>query len=139
MKVAFDTNVLLDAILNRTESESANALIKAVIEDRIVGVLTANTITDIYYIARKGMGESDAREAVFEILSIFEIAPVNAEACLNALELPMSDFEDAVLAACAKEAGADFIATRDNDFIASTGSPVKALCPTEVLVAISEL
>lgn len=79
------------------------------------------------------MSESDAREAVFEILSIFEIAPVTAEACLNALELPMSDFEDAVLASCVKESAADFIATRDQVFLSSVGSPVKALQPTEIL------
>ncbi|MCD7772217.1 MAG: PIN domain-containing protein [Oscillospiraceae bacterium] len=101
-------------------------------EREISGILTANTITDIYYVARKGMNDVDAREAVFEILSIFEIAPVTGEACLNALELPMSDFEDAVLVACVKEAGADFIATRDADFLSSE-SPVKALRPAEIL------
>ncbi|MCD8106664.1 MAG: PIN domain-containing protein [Oscillospiraceae bacterium] len=138
MKVAFDTNILLDAILGRAESESANALIKAVLNDRIDGILTANTITDIYYVARKSMGENDAREAVFEILSIFEIAPVTGEACLTALELPMYDFEDAVLAACVKEADADFIATRDQGFISSDGSPVKALRPAEILEILGE-
>lgn len=137
MKVAFDTNVILGAILNRPESESANALIRAVLEDRISGIITANTITDIYYVARKGMSESDAREAVFEILSIFEIAPVTAESCLNALELPMSDFEDAVLTTCVKECGANFIATRDQAFLTSA-SPVKALTPAKILEMVGE-
>ncbi|MCD7847310.1 MAG: PIN domain-containing protein [Oscillospiraceae bacterium] len=137
MKVAFDTNVILDAILSRPESESANALINAVLDNRIYGVLTANTITDIYYVSRKGMSDADAREAVFEILSIFEIAPVTGEACLTALDLPMSDFEDAVLSACVKEAGVDFIATRDATFLSSE-SPVKALRPAEILEMVGE-
>ena len=32
------------------------------------------------------------------------------------LNEPMSDYEDAVLAVCAKRAGADYIATRDRKF-----------------------
>ena len=55
-KIAFDTNIVLDAICNRNDSEVARQLFMEVAEERAVGVITANAITDIYYIARKYIG-----------------------------------------------------------------------------------
>ena len=48
MKVAFDTNVLLDTILNRPGREDALRLMLAVSEEKFVGVVSANSITDMY-------------------------------------------------------------------------------------------
>ena len=52
--------------------------------------------------------------------------------------LPMSDYEDAVLAVCANEAYADYIATQDEGFINSEGSPVVPLHPQDILCALQE-
>ena len=46
-KIAFDTNIVLDAICNRNDSEVARQLFMEVAEERAVGVITANAITDI--------------------------------------------------------------------------------------------
>ena len=91
MKVAFDTNVLLDTILNRPGRENALRLMLAVSEEKIAGVVSANSITDLYYLARKGIGDQAAREAIFDVLSIFDVAPVDGDACSMALNTPMSD------------------------------------------------
>ncbi|WP_370636889.1 PIN domain-containing protein [Gelria sp. Kuro-4] len=54
-------------------------------------------------------------------------APHTGSDCERALTLPMSDYEDALLAACAKRNRLDLIITRNlKDF---TGSPVKAMAP----------
>lgn len=45
MKIAFDTNVLIDAIAERREYRDAQALILAVAQERIDGVISANSIT----------------------------------------------------------------------------------------------
>ena len=54
MKIAFDTNVLLDTILNRSGREYALRLMLAAAEEKVTGVVTANSITDLYYLSRPG-------------------------------------------------------------------------------------
>jgi predicted nucleic acid-binding protein len=135
MRIAFDSNVLLDAIANRAEHETAQKLIMAVALEKIEGIVTANSITDIYYILRKQIGDEAAREAIWNILTIFDIASVGGEDCATALGVPISDYEDALLAVCAAREGADYIATRDEGFIAAD-SPVSARQPQELLALI---
>lgn len=137
MKVAFDTNVILNAALGREGSESAQKLIQAVISGEVIGIVTANTITDIHYIVKKRAGDRAAREVVRNTLDLFEVVPVDREACETALILTMTDYEDAVLAACANEAFADYIATQDERFIETEGSPVVALHPQDILCALT--
>jgi len=136
VRIAFDTNVLLDTILNRPGREAALKLMLAVAEEEIEGVVSANSITDLYYLARKGIGDSGAREAVAGILEMFDVAAVDGDVCFMALNTDMSDYEDAVLAVCAANAGADCIATRDEAFIKAEGKPVTAMRPEDVLEAI---
>ena len=132
MKVAFDTNVLLDTILNRPGREDALRLMLAVSEEKFVGVVSANSITYMYYLARKGIGDEAAREAIFDVLSMFDVAPVDGDVCSMALNTPMSDYEDAVLAVCAVREGADYIATGDQGFI-KADSPVQVRTPAQLL------
>ena len=132
MKIAFDTNVLLDAIANRAGYQEAQTLITTVVDQEIQGVIAASSITDIYYIAQKIIGDEDARAAIRNLLTVFDISNVNAKICLSALDAPMKDYEDAVLAVCAAQAGADYIVTRDQAFLKSN-SPVPVKTPQEVL------
>lgn len=138
MKIAFDTNVLLDTILNRPGREEALKLMLAVSEERVSGIVSANSITDLYYLARKGIGDRLAREAVFDILSLFDVAPVDGDVCAMALNTPMEDYEDAVLAVCAARAGADCIVTRDEGLI-KADCPVQVRRPKELLCAIDNM
>ena len=132
MKVAFDTNVLLDTILNRPGREDALRLMLAVSEEKFVGVVSANSITDMYYLARKGIGDEAAREAIFDVLSMFDVAPVDGDVCSMALNTPTSDYEDAVPAVCAVREGADYIATGDQGFL-KADSPVQVRTPAQLL------
>lgn len=136
MKVAFDTNILLDTVLNRPGREDALRLMLAVSDDRITGIISANSITDLYYLARKGIGDKAAREAIYDILSIFDVASVDDDVCFMALNTPMGDYEDAVLAVSAAGEGADYIVTRDQDFLRAD-SPVPAISAGEMLSMIA--
>lgn len=136
MKVAFDTNIVLDAILRRGNYAPAQELIYKAASDEIVGVITANSITDIYYIARKIVGDEDARKAIYDILALFDVAAVDGEACATALGLPMTDYEDAVLAACAYKESADYIVTRDEGLLKAEGCPMPTVRPEELLNTI---
>jgi predicted nucleic acid-binding protein len=133
MRVAFDTNVLLDAIAVRENYEAAQELIAAVSREEIQGIITANSITDIYYIARKRVRDEVVREIISNLLTVFDIAPVDGEDCASALILPMDDFEDAVLAVCAAREEADYIVTRDARFLSSAGCPVPTISPAGLL------
>lgn len=132
MKIVFDTNVLLDSILNRPGCETAIRLVVAAAGGQIKGIVTANSITDIYYLARKEIGDPATRQAIVDVLSVFSVTPVDGKLCAAALTLPMSDYEDAVLTVCAEQAGADYIATRDRKF-RSAQSPVPVRTPTELI------
>lgn len=133
MKIAFDTNILLDAVIRRKDAQAAINLMLVVAKGKAVGVITANSVTDFYYIARKNIGDEQARAALYDLISVFEVAPVDGEACSDALGLPMSDFEDAVLAACSKSVGAEYIVTRDEGLIHDEGCPVAAIRPEDLL------
>lgn len=137
MKVAFDTNVLMDCILNRPGRQIALRLLMAVSEEKIVGIISANSITDIYYLSKKGIGDRAAREAILDLLSMFDVAPVDGEVCAMALNEPMGDYEDAVMAVCAAREGADYIVTGDQGFLSSP-SPVQVRSPADMLRAIGE-
>lgn len=120
MIVAFDTNVILDALIaGRPGGEDARKLILAVARDEIEGVVTTNSITDIYYIAKKRLGDEKTREALYSILTLFKVADVRKLDCMKALGSPMQDFEDALLSVCAEREDVDFIASRDQEFVDS--------------------
>lgn len=137
-KVVFDTNVILNAAMGRDGSEMAQQLIQFVVDGEIAGVVTANSITDIHYIVKKRAGDEKARMVVYNVLALFDIAPVDGDACSMALNTDMGDYEDAVLAVCAAREGADYIATNDEGLIKSKGSPVVALRPDDVVKAIKD-
>lgn len=132
MKIVFDTNVILDAIGNREGYQQAQALIMAVASEKAEGIVTANSIMDIYYIYSKIVGDKEARVAIWNILALFDIASVDGEDCASALNLPMGDFEDAILAVCASKENADFIVSRDEGLIASDGCPVTVRTPEQL-------
>ena len=133
MKIAFDTNVILDALVHRDGWENAEKLMMAVAEERIGGVISANTLTDIYYIVRKRLGDQNTRVAIWNLMSVFDISSVDSHVCLDALSIPMNDYEDAVLAVSVRAEGAEYIVTRDESFLASEASPVETVTPQMAL------
>lgn len=137
MKVVFDTNVILDAAMGRPGCEDSQELVLAVVNEEIAGLVTANTITDIHYIVKKRRGDATAREVVQNTLYVFDVIQVDGESCMEALELPVADYEDAVLAVCAAREEADYIVTRDQAFLTAP-SPVPAMTPTDLLRLIEE-
>lgn len=134
MRVAFDTNVLLDVLITgRTGSREAVALLRAMAEEKLQGVLTANSITDIYYIARKYLGDSKTRKAIYGLMALFEVIEVTMADCMKALGSPMDDFEDALLSVCADRCGALYIVSRDEGLISSGNCLVNVVRPAELL------
>jgi len=114
VKVLFDTNVILDLLLDREPFvEHALYLFAKVERSEITGFLCATTVTTIHYLIGKALGAKEASRHVKTLLSLFEIAPVNRSVLEEALEVGFADFEDAVLCASALKVRADAIVTRD--------------------------
>ena len=132
MRVLFDTNILLDALLAR-ELFVANAafLLNAVESKQIEGFMSATTVTDVHYLVRRQTQSVEiAINAVTRLLTLMEIAAVDREVLQQALDLRLVDFEDAVQVACAMRFGLDAIVTRDVNGFAN--SPILALSPDEL-------
>ena len=62
------------------------------------GMLAAHAMTTIHYLIRKEMGNARSARTVSAILRVFRVAAVDGVVIQQALELPVSDFEDAVTA-----------------------------------------
>lgn len=114
MKVLFDTNIVLDVLMDRApHADAAVELFSKVESGSIIGYLVATTITTIYYLMAKAIGQERADTEIRKLLTMFEVAPVNRAVLELALAAGFADFEDAVIAEAATHVGADAIVTRN--------------------------
>lgn len=137
MKILFDTNIILDVLLDRSPfSTWALDLFQAVEQKKIQGFIGAATVTTIHHFATKTLGSSKAHKAIQKLLSLFDVAPVNAAVLKEALELKFHDYEDAVLYAAAHHAKLNAIVTRDiKGFKQAT---LDIYSPKELLVLLNQ-
>ena len=135
MRVLFDTNVVLDHLLEREPFvDSAERLLSLVDSGGLDGVVCSTTVTTIHYLASKVVGAAEATAYIRELLAMFDVACVDREVLRGALDAGFSDFEDAVLHEAARAAGASAIVTRNGrDFTRST-APV--FTPVELIAAL---
>ena len=110
----FDTNVVLDVLLDREPfATTAARLFSHVERGAMPGYLCATTVTTVHYLAHKALGAEQARAKLRNLLRLFEVAPVNRTVLEGALASRLPDFEDAVLHEAALHVGAHGIVTRD--------------------------
>ncbi|WDN88777.1 hypothetical protein BuS5_01745 [Desulfosarcina sp. BuS5] len=138
MKVLFDTNIIIDVLLDRKPfSEHASYLMSRVERSEINGFLCATTVTTIHYLLSKYLDKEKAIDSINSIMALFEIASVNRLVIENALKSKFSDFEDSVLHESARHAGAEYIITRNiKDF---KKSKIPAYTATEFLSMLESL
>jgi predicted nucleic acid-binding protein len=127
LRILLDTNVVLDWLLDRKPwADEALPLWQARDTGQLIAYIPASVLTDIFYIARRQVGEVAALAGVDRSLAL-EVVPVDKATLLRARTLPGSDFEDNVGMACAEAERLDFIVTRNTaDF---QHSPVTAIEP----------
>ena len=138
MRILFDTNIILDLLLDRKPfSEHASHVISKVERSEINGFLCATTVTTIHYLLSKYLDREKALESINSIMALFEIAPVNRLVIEKTLQIGFTDFEDAVLHESAIHAGAEYIITRNvKDFKRST---IPVFSPAEFLSMVESL
>jgi predicted nucleic acid-binding protein len=114
LKILFDTNVLLDVLLDREPFSTTAALLFSKVEKgELSGYLCATTITTLHYLASKVLGAHKARQHISDLLNLFEVAAVNRPVLDKALKSKLPDFEDAVICEAARNAGVHGLVTRD--------------------------
>lgn len=135
IRVLLDTNVLLDFLLAREPfAAEARDIWLACEQDRCVGYLAAISITNIWYIGRKLVGQTAARQHVVDLLKVMRVCAVDFQTLTMARDSSVVDFEDAVQVAAAVASGLDAIVTRNGaDFV---NSPLPVLTPSELLARL---
>lgn len=137
MNVLIDTNVILDDILDRAPNAEVARNISQLVTDEIVnGYITANCVTDIFYIVSKSRNETTARKVIRNLLLSFGVVSMTGEDCKQALDFPMDDFEDALVVVCAEKAGLTYIVTNDKGFLSSADLNVSAISPIDLLLKL---
>ena len=132
MRVLFDTNVLMDVLLERLPfvDESAQVM-DQVVRGAVTGLMCATTVTTIFYLASREVGGEEAMRHIQKLMNLYEVAPVTRSVLDAAITSNSPDFEDAVLAEAAHQAGAQAIITRNlKDF---ARSPVRVYTPRQWL------
>jgi predicted nucleic acid-binding protein len=137
LRVLFDLNVVLDVLQRREPFFEASAQVLALAERGIIeGLVTAHSITTLFYLYTKARSASEARIAITELLQFLSVATVDQKTIEQALALPYKDFEDAVQMMAALHAKADYVMTHNiKDF---KMGPLPVIQPTELLALLSD-
>ncbi|NTU72355.1 MAG: PIN domain-containing protein [Coriobacteriia bacterium] len=138
MRVLFDTNVVLDVVLQRPlHFRDSAATFSRAEEGLITGVLGATSVTTVHYFCTRALGPTRAISVLEDLFAIFEVARVDGHTLRKALTGGLADYEDAVLHEAALEAGAEAIVTRDAAGFAAARIPV--FSPETLLAAIATI
>lgn len=115
-----DTNIILDVLLKREPFFEMSKEVLILCESKaIIGFISASAATDIFYLTRKALGDNDkAYKALGRILDIVKVLTVTNTDVNDAFIIKAKDFEDCLLATCAKSNKCNGIVTRNKkDFI----------------------
>jgi predicted nucleic acid-binding protein len=124
-KVLFDTNIILDIALKRTPFfQDANDLFILIDQKKITAYITATTITDIYFIAKKERGHEEAISFLENLLELVDVVGVDKEVIFHALSLKIIDFEDAIQISASELNRIDTIITRNKSDFRNTSLEV---------------
>lgn len=135
MNLMIDTNILLDVLLKRKPFARDAALVFSAFEKNVcTGIICATSVTTVDYVLSKAIGKDKSLAAVKNLLSLFQVAPVDHSVLLSATNTGFSDFEDAVLHEAAAAVKADYIVTRNPGDFKKATIPIHT--PTEMLLIL---
>ena len=137
MRLMIDTNIILDVLLEREPFyENSKSILDLCESGKIHGFISASTATDIFYLVRKSLKSTEeAYKALGHILNIVKILTVTNDDVNSAFIQHSSDFEDCLLATCAKSNKCDGIVTRNKKDFLTFG--ITILSPEDVIDSFS--
>ena len=111
MNLLIDTNVILSMVFKRSGFDDAVQLFRKIKRNNNA-FITASTVTDLFYIIRKEMHDTDKTYVVMEnIFKLVGILAVTEEDIHLAFEQKWKDFEDCVQYTTAQNNRIDYIVT----------------------------
>ena len=115
MKIVVDTNVIIDALTSREPwNESAEKIFLMAANRTVDMYITASAATDIYYLIRKHLHDTQtAKQVMGKLYSLTGILEVTEDDCVEALGSAINDYEDAVVEKVASRKNIDYIVTRN--------------------------
>ena len=115
MKTLIDTCVIVDVLQKREPFyKSAMDIVLAVSNRRCLGILTAKSVSDIYYILRRSIhNEEEVRKLLRILFILFDVEDTFSTDCQLVLDSSMNDYEDAIMVQTDVRVGADCIVTRN--------------------------
>jgi predicted nucleic acid-binding protein len=126
VKILIDTDVLLDLALERSPHVKESAQVLRWVEAGNDAAIAWHSLSNCAYLLKGG-----DRPFLNLLLGLVEVAEVATKEAQYALELPMSDLEDAMQVAAAQKFGASYVITRNlPDY---KNSPIPALSPKQFL------
>ena len=130
MKVFLDTNIILDLLLERDGYEDSAVLFQMQEDGELKLFVSILTMVNVSYIYKKTVGEAMAAANLKYLSAMVGMLPMDGDQLQLALMMDGRDFEDALQAVCAAEAGCDYIVTRnDRDFRLRAGAVKKYRIP----------
>jgi predicted nucleic acid-binding protein len=135
MNAMIDTNIILDDILNRMpNAETALRISRLITDGHVTGYVTANCLTDIFYVVSKSINAATAKKTIRNLLLSFAVVSVDGQDCQKAIDSFMQDFEDALVVVCAEKTNLNYIVTNDKSFLGRTDLSVPAISPADFLL-----
>lgn len=117
-KILIDSDVCLDSITGRYPwSIHADKTLQLCEEKKLTGVISAESVSNIYYILRKLSTHQKALDQIKNLRLILKIGSISQSVIDKALYSGWKDFEDAIQYFCAVNEKCDAIITRNtSDF-----------------------
>ena len=134
MVIFLDSNIILDILLPNPDfcAESKQVILTANIAHAEL-YISATSITDIYYITRKALKDTEKTKAIIKkLLQVISVAGVDDQCVFTALDSDWADFEDALQNQVAQQIQADYIITRNTKDFKQSG--IRIVTPTEFLL-----
>ena len=137
MRFMIDTNIFLDVLIRREPFYThAKAVLDLCESEKVQGFLSASSVTDIFYLVRRQLHSTElAYRALGFILDIVKVLAVTNDDVFNAYITGAADFEDCLLATCARSNKCDAIVTRNKKDFLTFG--ITLLSPEELLALFS--
>ena len=119
-----DTNYLLDVAFNkRPFAEAASQLFSLIARNNARGIITASTLKDFYFIARKSSSDKIRRDWIELFSDVLMVVPMSLEHVKLAVCSDEPDFEDGLMRAVAETQGCTYIISRDKKAFANSSIP----------------
>lgn len=132
MILLLDSDILIDFTLNRQPfSEAATTPIDLAQRRQYKAFIAWHSIANFYYLVTSKSKDIQTRNFLKDLLTFTEISPTSTKDVKYALDLPVTDFEEALQIAAARACQANYIITRNVKHYRK--SPIKAKKPQEIL------